>query len=183
MIKVALFGGSFDPPHKGHQSIVKRALETLDIDRLIVLPAYLNPFKASSLASAHQRLEWCRELFAGYPGVEVSDFEIMQGRSVYTVESLRHFRQLYDVGYIIIGADNLSSITKWHEFAEIDAQITWAVATRNGYEADCSMLRDHRILDIRADVSSTHIREHGDMSHVDEAIASEVASTIKKNQF
>jgi nicotinate-nucleotide adenylyltransferase len=56
LIKVAIFGGSFDPPHKGHQNIVQRALETLEIDKLIILPAYLNPFKQNSLASAKQFL-------------------------------------------------------------------------------------------------------------------------------
>ena len=49
---VAIFGGSFDPPHKGHQRIVEKATEVLDIDKLIVVPAYLNPFKTSSLANA-----------------------------------------------------------------------------------------------------------------------------------
>ncbi|HHE07967.1 MAG TPA: ribosome silencing factor RsfS, partial [Chlorobaculum parvum] len=44
-MKVAIFGGSFDPPHMGHQGIVQRAVEVLDIDKLIVLPAFLNPFK------------------------------------------------------------------------------------------------------------------------------------------
>ena len=63
LIKVAIFGGSFDPPHRGHQEIVRRAVEKLDIDKLIILPAFLNPFKRSTLASPEQRLAWCRTLF------------------------------------------------------------------------------------------------------------------------
>ena len=49
---VAMFGGSFDPPHLGHQRIVEKAIKSLEIDILLVVPAYLNPFKISSLANA-----------------------------------------------------------------------------------------------------------------------------------
>jgi nicotinate-nucleotide adenylyltransferase len=181
LIKVALFGGSFDPPHKGHQSIVNRALESLDIERLIIIPAFLNPFKTTSLASARQRLDWCRELFGNDPSIVVSDYEISQGRPVYTSESLRHFQTLYDVKYLIIGADNLPTIDKWHAFEWLDSQIIWAVATRDGHEVDCSRLRVCEILDIDIDISSTHIRRHGDLSGVDETIAHTVASTIKRS--
>ncbi|MCW1558127.1 adenylyltransferase/cytidyltransferase family protein, partial [Campylobacter jejuni] len=44
-MKIALFGGSFDPPHNGHNSVVLEALEKLDIDKLIIMPTYINPFK------------------------------------------------------------------------------------------------------------------------------------------
>ena len=75
---VAIFGGSFDPPHKWHQLIVERAIEELDIDKLIVVPAFLNPFKTSSLANAQQRLEWSHLLFDEIPNVIVDDYEIKE---------------------------------------------------------------------------------------------------------
>jgi len=62
-MNIALFGGSFDPPHIGHKMIVKQALSQLDIDQLIVMPTFLNPFKSKSHFSSKQRLLLAKELF------------------------------------------------------------------------------------------------------------------------
>lgn len=179
MIKVAIFGGSFDPPHKGHQEIVQRALKTLDIDKLIVLPAFLNPFKQSTLASPEQREKWCHVLFDSVTGAEVSDYEIKMGRPVYTSESLRHFQKIYDVRYLIIGSDNLRSITKWHEFNWINQAITWVIAERDIHPMQASMLREWLPLKIDIPASSTDIRERGDLDMVDDRIKEEVEMLLK----
>ncbi len=180
MIKIAIFGGSFDPPHKGHQAIVDRALELLDIDKIIIVPTFLNPFKSSSLASPKERLEWCSRLFGNLHNVEVSDYEIILGRATYTSETLSYFQQKYSVEYLIIGADNLESIRKWHLFEEINQEIIWVVATRSRCDIDTSMLREYIILDVAVDVSSTDIRECNDLRHIDRRIAYEVSLIIKK---
>jgi len=174
LIKVAIFGGSFDPPHKGHQEIVQRALEKLDIDRLIILPAFLNPFKQSTLAPPEQRLAWCHKLFDSIKGVEVSDFEIKMGRPVYTSESLRHFQRYYDVRYLIVGSDNLTSITKWHEFDWINQAITWVIAEREIHPMQTGMLRSWVPLRVGIPISSTEIRENGHLEMIDERIRKEV---------
>lgn len=59
-MKIALFGGSFDPPHNGHNSVVLEALEKLDIDKLIIMPTYINPFKQSFSADEKQRFLWVK---------------------------------------------------------------------------------------------------------------------------
>ena len=170
MIKVAIFGGSFDPPHKGHQYIVQRALELLNIDRLIVVPAYLNPFKSSSFVSPEQRLDWCHKIFDPIEGVKIDASEIRAGKAVYTSDTLLHLSKSYEVAYLIIGADNLSSITQWHKFEWIDARVTWVVATRVGYDSDRSMLRSSIVLEMDLPISSTDIREHRDFEMVDTKI-------------
>ena len=183
--KAAIFGGSFDPPHLGHQQIVQRALSRLDIDRLILLPAYLNPFKSSSLADPRQRLAWCRQLFGDIPGVLVSDYEVQQGRSVTTAESLRHFQQEWDVRYLIIGADNLPTLTQWHDFAWLNSRITWAIATRPGFALQTEMLRDWVVLEVEVPVSSSEIRCKKELTHIDTAIQNEVKEILhtKGNQI
>jgi len=178
LIKIAVFGGSFDPPHKGHQQIVQKALERLDVDRLIILPAYLNPFKKSTLASPEQRLEWCRRLFGTLPDVEVSDFEIRMGRPVYTSESVRHFQKLYEVKYLVIGSDSLSSIDRWHEFEWLNRTLTWAVAEREAHPLRTEKLRDWIRLKIDIPASSTSIREDGKIEWVDERIRKDVANVL-----
>ena len=182
MIKVAIFGGSFDPPHKGHQNIVQRALEILDIDKLIILPAFLNPFKKSTLASPEQREKWCHILFDDIEGVEVSDYEIRAGRPVYTSESLHHFRKYYDVCYLIVGSDNLASIGRWHEFEWINSVVTWVIAERDTHPMETKLLREWIPLKVDLPVSSTEIRENGQLDMIDERIREDVGILLKRKK-
>ncbi|MCK5855322.1 MAG: nicotinate (nicotinamide) nucleotide adenylyltransferase [Sulfurovaceae bacterium] len=156
---VALFGGSFDPPHLGHLSIIEEALKLLEIDRVIVIPTFLNPFKSSSEASPLQRLKWSKELFGTISKVFISDYEINQGKSIKTSQTLAHFQQQYSVKYIIIGADNLASIHKWHNFQILNEQIDWIIATRESYALDTTALRVFKLLKVDINISSTQIRE------------------------
>jgi len=175
----ALFGGSFDPPHAGHQEIVEKALASLEIDRLIVLPAYLNPFKSSSVANAEQRLAWCRQLFGQIPGVIVDDYEIRQGKSIRTAQSVAHFNQTYDVKYLIIGSDNLSTLTQWHKFTWLNDHVTWVIATREGYPLKTEMLRSWEVLKTNTPVSSSHIRKTMETDYVDTKIKHSVKQILK----
>ena len=169
MIKVAIFGGSFDPPHRGHHTIVQSALEKLDIKRLIIVPTFLNPFKHSSLATPQMRFNWCKEVFDNKM-VEVSSYEINFNRAIFSSQTVKYFKSLYDVKYLIIGADNLSSIDKWHKFEWLNQNIIWAVASRDGFDLDTSRLREYIILDISVDISSTKIRECNDLAYIDNTI-------------
>ncbi len=88
-MKIALFGGSFDPPHAGHDAAVKAILSGLKPDLLIIMPSFLNPFKKSFSAPPQLRLRWCRALWSDAPHVKVSDYEISQNRSVSTIQSVK----------------------------------------------------------------------------------------------
>lgn len=173
MVKIALFGGSFDPPHIGHHKIIEKALESLDIDKLIVVPAYLNPFKHASHASPIQRLHWCKELFH-HPKVEISSFEIDQHKSIYSAHTIAHFLANYDVKYFIIGADNVATLNKWYNFEWINERIIWAVAHRDGIEFETSHLKAWVDLPLEANISSTMIRNALMIDHVDHKIKDEI---------
>ena len=176
---VAIFGGSFDPPHFGHQSIVKNAIDKLDIDQLIVLPAYLNPFKSSSLADASQRLEWCKVLFEKEEKVVVSDYEITEGKSVKTSQSVRHFQKFFKVKYLIIGSDNLSTLNLWHEFKWLNENIIWVIATRDSYNLNTNYLKNYKVLEIDYKVSSTDIRDKLELKYIDSKIKNSVKQILK----
>lgn len=176
---VAMFGGSFDPPHIGHQNIVEKAIKSLDIEKLLVVPAYLNPFKTSSLASATQRLAWCHTLFDTLENVIVNDYEIQEGKSTTTSQSIKHFNQSYDVRYLIIGSDNLSTLTKWHAFDWLNETITWVIATRDDHHLDTDELKNWEILSIEAPISSTQIREKKDLQFIDTKIRESVKHTLE----
>jgi nicotinate-nucleotide adenylyltransferase len=176
---VAIFGGSFDPPHKAHQRIVEKALASLEIDKLIVLPAYLNPFKTSSLATAEQRLAWCHTLFDEIPNVIVDDYEIREGKSTRTSQSVKHFNNTYDVKYLILGSDNLSTLTKWHEFDWLNNTIQWVIFKRDGHEVETEGLLSWRVIPLDERVSSTSIRESKSMEHIDKKIEKSVKQILK----
>jgi len=176
---VAIFGGSFDPPHLGHQQIVEMANKSLDIDTLLVVPAYLNPFKTSSLASASQRLAWCQTLFDNIPHVRVEAYEIKEGKSTTTFQSVKHFNIVYDVRYLIIGSDNLSSLTQWHNFQWLNEHITWVIMTRDKQQIDVSRLKEYKILQIEVPVSSSQIRKQKDLYYVDTKIKKSVQNVLQ----
>jgi nicotinate-nucleotide adenylyltransferase len=155
---IALYGGSFDPPHLGHKSVVEEALKVLSIDKLLVIPTFLNPFKDQSHFSANKRFELVKEMFLPFERVEVNDFEMRSNRPVTTAETLRHFQQAYEVRYIIIGADNLEKLDQWSEFDYLNSQITWVIATRSGYDLKSDNLRDFKVVNTEVDISSTEIR-------------------------
>ncbi len=176
---VAIFGGSFDPPHKGHQAIVQKTIENLDIDKLIVLPAYLNPFKKSSLANAKQRLKWCHELFDSIENVLVSDYEIKKGKSITTSQSVKHFNRESFVKYFVIGSDNLLTLIKWHKFEWLNNNLIWVVFTRKGHAIHTNKLKECIVLELDEVANSTEIRDNKSLKYIDNKIKHSVKQTIK----
>ena len=88
-MKIVLFGGSFDPPHAGHDAAARAILSSLKPDLLVIMPSFLNPFKKSFSAPPQLRLRWCRALWSDAPHVEVSDYEISQNVPVPTIQSVK----------------------------------------------------------------------------------------------
>ena len=87
MKTIALFGGSFDPPHLGHKAVVDAILSTLDVDEVVVMPAYLNPFKSKVYASGSLRFQWLQKIFSSYKNVKIDDFELTCKQKVPTLQT------------------------------------------------------------------------------------------------
>ena len=176
---VAFYGGSFDPPHLGHQMIVQKAIEHLDVDKLLVVPTYLNPFKEAALSSASQRLTWCRQLFDTLDKVVVEDYEIQQGKSTVTSQSVKYFNNDYTVKYLVIGSDNLKTLTQWHNFTWLNANIIWVIVMRKNHPLMTSELRDWEVLVLDIAASSTKIRDESILCYVDNKIKKTVQKVLK----
>lgn len=174
---VAIFGGSFNPPHLAHQLIAKKVLEELDIDLLIILPAYQNPLKSRSSSSPLQRLQWCKEVFDDKK-IMVSSYEI-DNNILYTYQSLEHFNKIYKTRYLIIGADNLKDLAKWRNFEWINDTITWIVFTRDKHPLNTDLLKNYKIIHIDMPISSTEIREGIDLMYIDEKIKKSVKCALE----
>ena len=175
--KIAIFGGSFDPPHLGHLEIVKKALRTLDIDKLIVVPAYVSPFKKAHGAPPQLRFEWLKKIPAFDPRIEVSDIEIKKGGPSYTIETVDHFSEIFDTIYLIIGADNLESLNRWHRFDELNRKVKWVVATRNDEKIPEGFVR----LEVKMPISSTKLRRNIVPEWIPEPIRKEVSQYYSKH--
>lgn len=132
-MKIAIFGGSFNPVHNEHVNIVKAAKRLLGFDKIIVIPSFTAPDKSYSMtARAKERLAMCRLAFAGIDGVEVSDLEVARGGISYTYVTCRRLKKQYpqDDLYFIIGADRLKDFRLWREPEEILKCVTLAVCAR-----------------------------------------------------
>lgn len=176
-MKLALYGGSFDPPHAGHIAVVTKALEVLAVDKLVIVPAWRNPFKPSVIADGTLRYKWLREIFAPLPQVEISDFEISMGRSVYTIETVKHYLTQYDEIYLIIGADNLEKLSGWHAFDELNTMVHWVVASRNDITVPENMIR----LTISEPISSSDFRTSGSPLGLNPDIEQKITTYYKEH--
>lgn len=132
--KLLLYGGTFDPPHRGHMNNLRAVMEAVHPDKVLVMPAGIPPHKAASTTSAELRLAMCGCFAAMDPRVEVSRWEIdRQGRS-YTVNTLQMLRDTYPgtALYLALGSDMLLSFTQWYRWQTILALATLVVQSRAG---------------------------------------------------
>jgi len=170
MKSVALYGGSFDPPHIGHIKIVE-ALSSLDfIDEVVIMPAYTNPFKSSTKASGDQRLDWLKKVFANFKSVEVDSFEIKKGVATPTIESVEYLRKKYKNIYLTIGADNLAKLHLWHDFERLQKLVKFIVISRD----DIEIPKDFFTIKLDENVSSTSLREDIDKNKLPATISDEI---------
>jgi len=176
MKTVALFGGSFDPPHIGHEAIVKELLKLSYIDEVVIMPTYLNPFKKSFYADAKLRLNWLKSIFNNYKNITICDYEVKQNRQVTSIESVKYLLKSYSHIYLVIGADNLSSLHKWKNYNELKKLVTFIVASRDEIEIDKSFKKLH----IDYDISSTQLRNCVDISYIPKQCAKEIEQFYKE---
>lgn len=126
-MKIGFMGGTFSPPHLGHLNSAKRFIEEMLLDRLIIIPAKVSPFKVNSKATASERdrFEMARLCFLPLDSekchIEVSDIEISKEQTSYTIETINELKKLYpdDELYMYVGSDMFYSLEKWKSFEEI----------------------------------------------------------------
>lgn len=179
-MNIAIFGGSFDPPHIGHEKIVYESLNVLDIDKLIVMPTYLNPFKKSFKIDPKDRLSLVNELFNHLEKVEVSSYEIEQNRAVYAIETVEYLKGLYNPNkiYLIIGADNLEKLHLWHKFDRLNDLVEFVIFKREGFKVKDK----YKVLDsVNVDISSTNLRGELDIKFIPKKIKEKVRNIWLKD--
>lgn len=173
-MQIAIFGGSFDPPHIGHQTIAKKALKKLDIDKLIIVPCFLNPLKVKSFLDAKTRYKLLKKLFEKKEKIKVSNFEMKQERAVYSIETIRYIIKKYKPSklYLIVGADNYKSFHLWNSHEEIKKLVELVVVTRNGFKYKKN--DDIKRLKVNIKISSTELRNTFNIDYIPKKIRKDV---------
>lgn len=115
-MKIAIFGGSFNPVHNEHIKIAKSAVKELGLDKLVVMPTYQSPHKkGDEILDAYHRLNMLKLAFNFEDKIEVSSYEIDKKGVSYTFETILHFKSLYknSILYFIMGSDMLENFPTW----------------------------------------------------------------------
>lgn len=139
--RIGIFGGSFDPPHKGHLKIIKTAILQLHLDVLFVVPSFLNPFKDVFYFTPKVRLKWLQRLVKSVKSekcvIKVLDFEVRQNAPTPTFKTLRHIQATYGFEkaqyFLLLGADNVRSLLKWAEYSWLEKNVEFVIIPRKGY--------------------------------------------------
>ena len=154
--RVALFGGSFNPPHVAHQMAALYVLETAPVDELWLIPAFRHALD-KPLAPFADRLRMCALAAAALgPRVRVSDVEGTLGGESRTLHTLRRLRELHpgNAFSLVIGADLVAEVPSWLGGAELERTVPFIVVGRGGMSAAGD---DDRVA--MPELSSTTVRE------------------------
>lgn len=121
-MKIGIFGGSFNPIHLGHVRVAENAIKELELDKLLVIPAAVSPFKTeSNAAEFYDRLEMAKAIFAPLEKAEVDDRELKRGGVSYTIDTVKEIAAENPGAelYLIIGEDSLEGLPRWKDYEEL----------------------------------------------------------------
>ena len=137
-MRIAIYGGSFNPPHVGHVEAARSVYEELRPDRFLIIPANTPPHKEleENSPGPEERLEYCRLAFADIPGAEISDMEIRREGRSYTSDTVEILRREYPEAEIciVVGTDMFLSFRTWYRWQFMLETCTIAVLSREAYD-------------------------------------------------
>lgn len=175
-MRTGIFGGSFNPVHKGHIHLAENIKNELELDRIILVPSGNSPHRSmAEYADGKDRLEMLKLAAQGKEWLEVSDYELNADRISYSIYTVEHFRRKFpeDRLFLLVGSDMLLSFDKWYKFQEILKKATLAVVSRSG--GDMAKLKE----------KAEKLSQYGEIliSEAEPFIASstEIREKIKKN--
>ena len=134
MKRIGIYGGTFNPPHIGHLRAAEQAVETLSLDKLLLIPDRIAPHKEipSGSPTPEQRLEMVRIAAKGNPKMEASDMELRREGASYTYVTVETLREVYPEAklFLLMGTDMFLSYLSWKNPERILAHVTLAVLYR-----------------------------------------------------
>ena len=180
MAKIAIYGGTFDPIHKGHLHVIEQVISRGIADRILIIPAGQPLLRDSHpIASGAERRAMCVQALADLPSeiakkVEVNPIEILRSGPSYAIDTVDAVAQTYpdDEILLIVGTDVFAKIAHWHRSDELQDKVDFIVIDRPEFPGDAT-------IDIGAlNISATQIRA-GEL----DALSPHVATYIKEHDL
>ncbi len=174
MKRYGVIGGTFDPIHNAHLYIAYEAQKQLGLDKIIFMPAGMQPFKiGNKVTDSHLRYNMVEIAIESYEKFSVSSYEIEKKGISFTYETLEHLKNILDKDceiFFITGADCLMSIDRWKEAERIFSLCTFVVFSRGGFQSEEIRNKKKQVEDKfncriivlelkQLEISSTDIRE------------------------
>ena len=159
-MKILLFGGAFDPPHKGHVSILKKAAEYTDFDKIIVMPTGTPTHKKGCVAPFDVRLHMAVLAFGDIgENVEISDYEGTSLKDDYTYLTLEYLREKYDNPhiYMAIGSDSLLNLDSWKNAQQVMQNCTILAFAREDDVQDDMLKKENELEKCGADIQFINV--------------------------
>jgi len=187
--RIGILGGTFDPIHQAHIELAKKAKHQLKLDSVLLIPAYISPFKQKTKpTSSKHRLRMAQLASLKFKWLKVSDLEVKRKRVSYTITTLRSLRRSLGENaefYLLLGADTFKHFKRWKDYEKVANLSTISVAARQG----CNRTKWPKISCIsinmnKLQVSSTKLRELlNQKKQVQKWISREVLKYIHKNEL
>ncbi len=201
---IGIFGGTFDPPHRGHIQVAREIMDILHLKKVYLMPNFIPPHKKPAQASDQDRLAMVELLCSQNPGFDFLDHEIKRACTSYLSETMYQLKDDPNLAeqhlFFIIGADSLITLHTWHDPATIFKYCNIAVASRPGFDPNLAhpsiraRIVDRSQLDLKQNgqilliptslipVSSTILRQRPELI-TEQTVDPAVLSYIKEHQL
>lgn len=161
-MRLAIFGGTFDPIHSAHLTVAKEAADQFQLDRVLFIPAAHPPHKHETVTSYEHRYRMVELACEVDPRFAPSRLEAGQEKSYsyYTIQRLKQDLEPEDRVFFLIGADAFAEIGTWHRSQEVIQLVDFIVVTRPGHKYEPPAgARIHRLETLALPASSSEIRQ------------------------
>ena len=205
---IGIFGGSFDPIHKGHIESLKSVTEKLNLSKVLVIPNKVSPLKDLSVASSLEKIKMLEIAFKDFKEIEIEDYELKKEGPSFMIETLQHLNKKLGKKkhyLLIIGEDSFQGFNRWKNYQQIINMTSILVMNRPGLNNDLTTkaielhqdyientCRDNNFkkgkiyfIKIKPNpASSTHIRENiDDQSVLAESLDDDVLKYLQEQKI
>jgi nicotinate-nucleotide adenylyltransferase len=156
-MKIAIYGGTFDPIHHGHLILARQALEELHLDLVAFVPAAESPFKTNhQTAPATHRLKMVKSAIQNEPGFIVDSLEVDRGGTSFSIDTVLAIRKKFPDSelFFLLGEDNADHLPEWHRFGELEKLVRFIVLSRT----DKRLPKRFPVIRRHFEISATEIR-------------------------
>ncbi|MBQ2880833.1 MAG: nicotinate (nicotinamide) nucleotide adenylyltransferase [Clostridia bacterium] len=191
-IHIGIFGGTFDPVHKGHLKALENFIKRVSPQKTLVIPAGVPPHKKESTTPISDRVNMLRTAVRNFPDTEVCLYEAEKEGKCYTFDTLTYLHKAYTNAEftMFVGSDMLLSFDRWYRVEDIAKMTTLAVFSRNGDDLEALKnkitelktdigLKAELFFDEPTEISSTEIRNAVKCGHALDLILPETEAYIK----